>query len=370
MSPRLLHRLAVVAAPLVLVAACSGTKPSGPPPSSSTSPPPSATSSGTTDAVTEVARDLDVPWDLTFLPDGDALVTLRDSGRIVRIADGRTTDVGTVPGTAAEGEGGLLGLAPSPDFAKDATLFVYTTTSVDNRVLRMTLDDDGLGEPEPVLTGIPRASNHNGGRLAFGPDGFLYVATGDAGEGEASQDPDSLGGKILRITPGGDPAPGNPREDSPVWSSGHRNVQGLAWREDGSMWASEFGQETWDELNRITKGANYGWPEVEGRGGDGDFVDPVAIWSTADASPSGIAVDADGDIVMAALRGQSLWRIPITGDGPDVRAGTPVRLLEGEYGRLRDVERAPDGSLWVLTNNTFRGEPREGDDKVLRVDLD
>ncbi len=321
-----------------------------------------------------IAADLDVPWDLTFLPNGSALVTLRDSGEIVRVEDDVTTTLGTVPGVAGEGEGGLLGLAPSPDFDKDATLFVYATTEHDNRVLRLALDGDELGEPEPVLTGIPVAGHHNGGRIAFGPDGHLYVATGDAGEGANAQDPDSLGGKILRITPDGAAAPGNPDPDSPVWSSGHRNVQGLAWREDGSMWASEFGQDTWDELNRITKGANYGWPVVEGSEGNSadrdEFTDPVAQWPTADASPSGIAVDADGAIVMAALRGESLWRVPVTGTGDSAKVGTPERLLQGQYGRLRDVAAAPDGSLWVLTNNTFRGQPREGDDKILRVSPD
>jgi len=361
MSPRVRHL--VVVATLTL-AACSGERSGAPPSPGSGS---SATSSVDGSRTEVVAEDLEVPWDLAFLPDDTALVTLRDSGEIVRIEDGEKRTVGTVPGVAADGEGGLLGLAVSPDFAEDNTVFVYTTTDDDNRVLRMTLGDNGLGEPEPILTGIPKASNHNGGRIAFGPDDRLYVATGDAGESDNAQDPDSLGGKILRITSDGDPAPGNPDADSPVWSSGHRNVQGLAWREDGSMWASEFGQNTWDELNRITKGANYGWPEVEGEGGGSEFVDPVALWSTADASPSGITVDADGDVVMAALRGESLWRIPITGEGAEATAGDPVRLLEGEHGRLRDVDLAPDGSLWVLTNNTFRGEPREGDDKVLRV---
>lgn len=337
-------------------------------PSSSSAAP--TTASGDAPSSSVIAQDLEVPWDLAFLPDDSALVTLRDSGEIVRIDNGGTTTVGTVPGVAAEDEGGLLGIAVSPDFEEDDTVFVYATTQDDNRVLRMTFGEHGIGDPIPVLTGIPKASNHNGGRLDFGPDGRLYVATGDAGDGGAAQDADSLSGKILRITPDGDPAPGNPDADSPVWSSGHRNVQGLAWREDGTMWASEFGQNTWDELNRITEGGNYGWPDVEGEGGGDEFVDPVATWTTADASPSGITVDENGDVVMAALMGESLWRVPVTGEGEDADTGTPERLLEGEHGRLRHVELAPDGSLWVLTSNTFRGDPREGDDRVLRVELD
>ncbi|KRE38657.1 glucose sorbosone dehydrogenase [Janibacter sp. Soil728] len=348
----------------IALAACSTPQGGTPPPSSSPVTPPAAQP-----VVSEVVGDLDVPWDLAFLPDGAALVTLRDRGEVVRIEDEEVSTVGTVPGVVAEGEGGLLGLAISPDFARDRSVFVYVTTADDNRVLRMALGDNGLGSPEPVLTGIPKAGNHNGGRIAFGPDGQLYVATGDAGDTSAAQDPDSLGGKILRITPDGDAARGNPVPGSPVWSSGHRNVQGLAWGEDETMWASEFGQDTWDELNRIVPGGNYGWPQVEGAGGRSGFIDPVATWSTADASPSGIAVAKDGSVVMAALRGKSLWRVPVEGEGGDARAGEPERLLEGQHGRLRDVELAPDGSLWVLTSNTFRGEPREGDDRVLKVTL-
>ena len=299
-------------------AACSG---DGGPPST-----PPSTTSGTVAGTEVVAEDLEVPWDLAFLPDGSALVTLRDSGDIVQVTNGGTRPVGTVPGVDADGEGGLLGVAVSPDVEEDDTIFVYATTEKDNRVLRMTLGSSGIGDVRPVLTGIPKAENHNGGRLDFGPDGLLYVATGDAGDGASAQDEDSLAGKILGITPDGDPAPGNPDPDSPVWTSGHRNVQGLAWSEDGTMWASELGQSRWDELNRITEGSSYGWPDVEGEGGGDEFVDPVATWATADASPSGITVDADGDVVMATLVGESLWRIPITDAGS---AGTPERLLEG-----------------------------------------
>lgn len=356
-----------LALPVVLVA-CSADEGGGTPPSSSTGST-SASTTGTQPNVTEVVADLEVPWDLTFLPDDTALVTLRDSGKVMQIKDGRARSVGTVPGVLAEGEGGLLGIAVSPEFEQDSTIYAYATTKDDNRVLRMTLGDKGLGAPTPVLTGIPKAGNHNGGRIAFGPDGRLYVATGDASDSTASQDEDSLGGKILRITADGEPAPGNPDADSPVWSSGHRNVQGLAWREDGTMWASEFGQDTWDELNRIERGGNYGWPDVEGVGQREGFIDPVATWSTTDASPSGIAVDGDGAIVLAALRGKSLWRVPVTGEGDAAQVGEPQRLLQDEHGRLRDVELAPDGTLWVLTSNTFRGDPSEGDDRVLSVTL-
>jgi glucose/arabinose dehydrogenase len=218
-----------------------------------------------------------------------------------------------------------------------------------------------------VLTGIPKAGNHNGGRIMWGPDGFLYVGTGDASEKNRAQERDNLGGKILRITGDGKAAPGNPFGGSPVWSMGHRNVQGLAWGKDGTMFASEFGQNTWDELNVIVAGKNYGWPEVEGiEDDDGAFVAPIAQWATSESSPSGIAVGADGAVYMAALRGASLWKIMVQGPR---RQGDPVRLLENRYGRIRDAVNAPDGTLWVLSNNTFRGQPRAGDDRIIRVPI-
>ncbi len=318
--------------------------------------------------VEDVLGDLDVPWGLAFLPGGEAVVTLRESAGLILVApDGAAT---TVTGPGADqladlvvpgGEGGLLGVAVLAAQGASADLALYATAADDNRVLRGTLEGSTLGDLRPILTGIAKAGNHDGGRLAVGPDGFLYVTTGDAGDRPSAQDPDSLSGKILRITADGDPAPGNPDPGSPVWSLGHRNVQGLGWAPDGRMFASEFGQDTWDELNLIEPGGNYGWPEVEGVG-DG-FVEPVAVWSTDEASPSGLAV-TDEAVYLAGLRGERLWRVPLTEDG----VGTPQALLEGERGRLRAVEVAPDGSLWVLTGNSDgRGDPRPGDDRILRV---
>lgn len=324
---------------------------------------------GTTGAVTDVVTDLEVPWGLAFLPDGRAAVTLRDAARLVLVdADGEVTSV-TGPGAdqlvdvvEPQGEGGLLGVAVLDSSSDGVDLALYATTADDNRVLRGTLQDGRLGALTPIVTGIHKAGNHDGGRLAVGPDGYLYVTTGDAGERPDAQDPDSLNGKILRVTFDGEPAPGNPG-GSRVWSLGHRNVQGLGWADDGRMFASEFGQDTWDELNVIEPGGNYGWPEVEGVGGKDGFVDPVATWSTDQASPSGLAVTDDA-VYLAALRGERLWRVPLTADG----VGTPEALLVGTYGRLRAVAEAPDGSLWVLTNNTDgRGDPRPGDDRILRV---
>ena len=211
----------------------------------------------------EMARGLEVPWGLAFLPDGSAFVAERETARVRHIpaAGGEATEVYEIPGVEPGGEGGLLGLAVSPDFATDRWLYAYFTAADDNRVVRVKVraDNRGVdGDPEELFTGIAKANIHNGGRIAFGPDGMLYVGTGDANVKPRSQDPRSPNGKILRLTPDGDAAPGNPTEGSPVLSLGHRNVQGLAWDADGKLWATEFGQNRLDEVNQIEPGRNYG----------------------------------------------------------------------------------------------------------------
>jgi glucose/arabinose dehydrogenase len=217
---------------------------------------------------------------------------------------------------------------------------------------------------DALVTGIPRAAIHNGGRLAFGPDGMLWAATGEHGEPGLAQDRDSLGGKILRMTPDGRPAPGNPF-GTLVWTLGHRNVEGLAWDGAGRMYATEFGQDRFDEVNRIERGRNYGWPAVEGAGGAGRYADPLVTWPTDQASPSGAAIA--GSLWVAALRGERLWQIPLGRAGG---AGTPVAHFVGDYGRLRAVVRAPDGSLWCTTSNRDgRGNTRQDDDKILVIPL-
>ncbi len=313
-----------------------------------------------------IATDLEAPWGLGFLPDGTALVTQRDRGTISLIDGESVREVGTIDETTPTAEGGLLGLAVSPDFATDQRVFVYVTTAEDNRVLSMRFDGSSLSDIEPILTGIPNGDIHDGGRLAFGPDGFLYVSTGETGDEDLSQDDESLGGKILRITPEGDPAPGNPDEQSPVWTKGHRNVQGLAFDDQDRLWASEFGSQVWDEVNRIEPGNNYGWPLGEGDSNLEGYVDPQVQWSPDEASPSSVAF-ADGALWVASLRGERLWQVPIKGDGT---LGRPVPHFVGAYGRLRTVVAAPDGSLWLGTSNRDgRGDPAPDDDRILRVTL-
>lgn len=341
--------------------------PSQPTPSDTESDTPSASPGrgGPPQVADTLVEGLEVPWGVDFLPDGRAVVTERISGRVVRVGtDGTVTPLGRVPAAVPQGEAGLLGVAVSPDFDTDRTLYLYLTTGTDNRVVRAELDGTRLGRTTVVLDGIPAGFIHDGGRIAFGPDGHLYVTTGETGDPELAQDPRSLAGKILRITTDGRPAPGNPDPASPVWSLGHRNVQGLAWDDEGRLWASEFGDSEWDELNLVEKGGNYGWPRVEGAGGDASYVDPQLVWPVDQASPSGLAF-ADGHLWMAGLRGQRLWRIKVSGKG---EASKPRAFFTEEFGRLRTVAAAPDGVLWLTTSNRDgRGEPAPADDRILRV---
>ncbi len=308
-----------------------------------------------------LASGLEAPWSIAF--DGDtALLSERDSGRILELdGDGAAREVGTIAGVTPMGEGGLLGIT-----VREGFLFAYLTAGDENRLERFDLTGDpgslGLGEPEVIFDGIPSASYHNGGRIAFGPDDMLYVTVGDAGNSQDAQDLDSLSGKILRLTADGGVPSDNPFDGSPVYSLGHRNPQGLAW-DDDTMYATEFGQDTWDELNVIEPGLNYGWPTVEGVADDDRFVDPIQQWSPDDASPSGMTIAA-GSIWIANLRGERLREVPLA----DTSAWS--EHMVSEHGRLRDVVGA-DGSLWVLTNNTDgRGDPGPDDDCVLRIGLD
>lgn len=320
-----------------------------------------------------IADNLQAPWSIAFLPDGSALLTERDSGAIKRLtpsdAGWESSQLTTIEGVDNEGEGGLLGLAiaPQDDAEADTQVFAYWSTPTDNRVGVMTWDGEKLSEPEIVLDGIPHASFHNGGRMTFGPDGNLYIATGDAGQAALAQDQDSLAGKVLRITTDGAVPADNPDPDSPVYSSGHRNIQGLAFDEDGRLWASEFGSSETDEFNLIVPGGNYGWPIYEGAGGDPAFIDPIVQWEpTSIASPSGIAI-ASGWGWVAGLRGQTLWQVPLD---PEIRVASSIAWFEEEFGRLRDVVVTPSGKLWLLTNNTDgRGSPGPDDDQIIEVDL-
>ncbi|MFF5272935.1 PQQ-dependent sugar dehydrogenase [Streptomyces sp. NPDC000133] len=387
---------AVAVGSLMVTAGCSSSDGSGgtggdaastahPPPSSpaasssfSALPPPTSLppAKGSVRVVSALTEGLASPWGLAELPGGDLLVSSRDERTITRV-DGRTgskTLLGTVPGVSPAGEGGLLGIAISPAYASDHLVYAYFTTGSDNRIARMRYDEHSdagrqLGAPQTILRGIPKGHIHNGGRIAFGPDHMLYAGTGETGSTGLAQDKASLAGKILRMTPDGRPAPGNPEPGLLMYSYGHRNVQGLAWDSRKQLWASEFGQDTWDELNQIVPGANYGWPKHEGKVGKKGFVDPVAQWKTSEASPSGIAF-AQGSIWMAGLRGERLWRIPLSENPDKEPLAAPQSFLKGEYGRLRTVLAAGGNRLWLVTSNTdTRGTPEPGDDRALVLEV-
>ncbi len=341
---------------------------------------PAANAQPTVDLVSKktVARSLTSPWGLAFLPDGSALVSERDTGLVRRIAGRsngsparsltKTSTVGTVGGVRAGGEGGLLGIAvpPTPRGTQPEVIFAYLTTARDNRVVRIDWDGRSLGRQTPIVTGIPKNTYHNGGRILVDDD-VLYIATGDAGIPELAQDRTSLAGKVLRVDFDGAPATGNPIDGSRIFTLGHRNVQGLALDAAGRLWATEFGTSKADELNLLRPGRNYGWPVVEGRSSKRGFTNPKVTWSpTSTASPSGLAIQ-DGAAYVASLRGEVLWRVPLKG----TRAGKPKAVDLGEQSRLRTVAAAPDGRLWLSASNTDgRGDPGSRDDRMLSLIID
>ncbi len=316
------------------------------------------------------ARDLAVPWDIAFLPDGDMLVTER-SGTLRRI--GRNPAAISVPDVLHTGEGGLMGMALHPDFAVNKLVYLYFTTAENgqrNRIQRFRLEDDRLVEDKMILDAIPAAIYHDGGQIAFGPDGMLYVTTGDANSPDLAQDLSSLAGKTLRLTPEGGIPSDNPF-GSYVWSYGHRNAQGIAWDAQGRMWQTEHGRSGalsgYDELNMIEKGKNYGWPAIQGDMGVAGMERPDRhSGANVTWAPSGLAF-VDGSLFFAGLKGETLYEAQID-DAGNITAFH--EHFKGTYGRLRAVSVGPDGLYVSTSNRDGRGVRRAGDDKIVRVHPD
>lgn len=319
-----------------------------------------------------IAQNLSIPWALAWLPSGQLLVTER-AGRLLLV----TPQKNSLPISGVEhiGEGGLLGLAVHPDFSQNNFIYLYLTTKTStgliNRVDRYQLNSRQLSNRRTIIDGIPGARFHDGGRLAFGPDGYLYITTGDAGQSANAQNLNSLAGKILRLKDDGAIPPDNPF-NSPVYSLGHRNPQGLAWDEQGRLWSTEHGRSGiksgLDELNLIKSGSNYGWPTIQGDETQNLLTSP-SLHSGPDITwaPAGAAY-LNNSIFFGGLRGAALYQAQITPDGSVEKLFTHFYQ---EFGRLRDVAIGPDGWLYFTTSNTDgRGEPNPGDDKIIRVNPD
>jgi quinoprotein glucose dehydrogenase len=328
--------------------------------------------------------DLEIPWSLVFLPDGRALVSERP-GRIRLIKDGKLEkgSYADIIEVSHVGEGGLMGLAFHPEFPDKPYIYAMHTYRKDrklyNRVIRLKdLGDKGVMD-KVIIDDIPGGRFHNGGRIAFGPDGMLYITTGEVFKPELAQDLNSLGGKILRVTPEGEIPKDNPFKGSPIYSYGHRNPQGLAWHpETKDLFESEhgpsgeFAAHANDEINVIIKGENYGWPKVIGVGGKKEYIDPLVVWKSHTTPPSGMTF-YKGDLFVATLRSQSLIRIKLKSSGDNYEVKRIERWFaedynKGKFGRIRDVVVGPDGNLYFLTNNRDgRGSPRPNDDKIYRI---
>ena len=323
-----------------------------------------------------LVEGLNAPWEIVTVGDGRMFVT-EHPGVIRVIKDGKLEKEPLIEFEAPfneEGEGGLLGLEADPDFESNGYLYVYHSykdgQDIANRVLRLKVTDGKAVIDKELLTDIPGGVNHNGGRIKIGPDQLLYITTGERYEPELAQNQDSLGGKILRIGLDGSIPSDNPWPNSPVYSMGHRNAQGLAWNPDnGYLYATEHGQRNHDEINRIVAGENYGWPEVEGDDdANGTYQAPLAHSGKDTWAPSGVAFITEGpwagSLVAANLRGEQLLRVVLSADGTKVEQVVP--FFQDEWGRIRNVSAGEDGKLYVLTNNRDgRGSPRDGDDKLI-----
>jgi glucose/arabinose dehydrogenase len=324
--------------------------------------------------LTVVAEDLDVPWSIAILPDDSLLVTER-AGRVLQInpLNGEKKIIATLPDVREIGEGGLQGITLHPDFETNSYIYLYytyagTQNNTQNRVSRFTFSNNSLTDETIIVNAIPGASNHDGGFVGFGPDDFLYIATGDAQEPSLAQNTQSLAGKILRVTDTGDPAPNNPFNNR-IFSYGHRNPQGICWDDRDQMYSTEHGPSGagsgFDELNLIRPKINYGWPTIQGDESQTGMQTALIQSGSSDTWAPAAAACVESSVYFGGLRGNALYEAQIQGD-----AATLVTHLDGEVGRVRAVTKTEDGFLYISTSNRDgRGVPSANDDRILRVNI-
>lgn len=313
-----------------------------------------------------IAQNLEIPWALAFLPDKSIVFTERP-GRVRMIDKNgnlQNDPIYIVPEVKAEGEGGLLGIAVDPNYNSNHNIYLYFTYDSQktlNRVVRYVFDGKIFKEDKIIVDAIPGAIFHNGGRIKFGPDGFLFISAGDSLEPSLAQNKDSIAGKILRVDREGQAAPGNPFS-SRVYSYGHRNPQGLAWDDKNNLWETEHGQSATDELNWIKPGQNYGWPTIRGDETQNNLVSPVAHSGNSTWAPSGIAY-INGSLYFGGLRGQALYQAKVDGNKATIK-----EHFKGQFGRIREVVLGPDNMLYISTSNRDgRGQVQKDDDKIIRI---
>lgn len=324
-----------------------------------------------TPTMTVLAKNLEIPWALDFLPDGNIIFTERPGRvKLLNPTTGVVTLLATIPGVKANKESGLLGIALHPQFATNNYVYIYYTYATGNRVERYTLANNQLTAPTTIIDAIPANDYHNGGRIRFGPDGYLYVTTGDATVDSSAQDTNSLGGKILRVKDDGTAAPGNPFNNR-TYSYGHRNPQGIAW--DGTtMYATEHGPSQpscCDELNKIEMGKNYGWPDVQGDATkDGTVINLMNSGTDGNNTwaPSGTAF-YNGSVFFAGLKGEALYEAKVNG----TTATIVTQHFKNQIGRVREAIVGPDNQLYITTSNksTQGGSAQPEDDKIIKLNF-
>lgn len=320
--------------------------------------------------VSILVKNLEIPWALDFLPDNKIIITeklgrvsvidLQQQQKIAKV-------IATIEEVAPVGEGGLLGVAVHPNFEKNSFIYLYYTYQAEgnyfNKVVRYQLKNSQLTNATVMIDDIPGAAIHDGGRLRFGPDGYLYITTGDAQTPEAAQDPQSLAGKILRLTEDGTIPVDNPFPGSPVFSYGHRNPQGIAWDEEGQLWETEHGSSAHDEINLIKAGNNYGWPVVRGEQRKKGMEPPILQSGSTTWAPSGAEI-LNGILYFTGLRGRALY-------GFNLKTMRLDNYFSGKFGRMRDIRLGPDKLFYVLTNNRDgRGIPKQEDDMIIVINPD